>query len=119
MMASNLRCRHLKLALKSCFSWMFLDCIYNDGMDMLLHGVQEQWTLQKLAACVKGNLENTAQCQQVQWFLEVVVELESLLKKRFVQIVKGGPVSNLAPRHVSPLSLQEYAPWTPPQEGTS
>lgn len=68
-----------------------LDCFYEEEMDVLLRGVQEPWTAQKLADCVKCNHGYTTQCRQVQWFLEVVAELKGLDQRRFVQFVTGSP----------------------------
>ena len=93
-----------------------LDCFYEDEMDVLLRGVQERWTVQKLADCVKCNHGYTAQCQQVQWFLEVVAELKGLDQRRFVQFVTGrGRVSLLLHDSLSlPIAVDEVVtafPW--------
>lgn len=77
-----------------------LDCFYEEEMDVLLRGVQEPWTAQKLADCVKCNHGYTTQCRQVQWFLEVVAELKGLDQRRFVQFVTGVLLAKSAPWRV-------------------
>ncbi|CAD7704724.1 unnamed protein product [Ostreobium quekettii] len=98
-----------------------LDCFYEDEMDVLLRGVQEPWTVQKLADCVKCNHGYTAQCRAVQWFLEIVSELRGMDQRRFVQFVTGSPrlpPGGLASLH-PPLTVVKKTQATQGSEGTS
>jgi len=98
-----------------------LDCFYEDEMDVLLRGVQEPWTVQKLADCVKCNHGYTTQCRAVQWFLEIVSELQGMDQRRFVQFVTGSPrlpPGGLASLH-PPLTVVKKTHSTQSPEGTS